>query len=531
MLPRLTMNGEHLPAALQLLEVALEHAAADPSGLSISQYAPDALGCALCCLLAAGGRESLTSALLEATVRTLAMLREALKPAAKQHALPEDCGAHGQALLSARVGLTRYAAQLHWTVALLLHDVCGEPALASPDTDGSDCSSVLAWAEGRVPMLCGQINRSSNAPTTVKQPEPEPEQEAAGMVVQTLSDLLFSCALADASLQPSVELLTQLWAQQKGDGLSQSDDKNHQPARRLVAWAAERPLELSHMTVSCVARLLPRLAQTEAQRLLCTALPRLLDGALLPQPPTPQPQQMTGVEPEAGPTAAPERDFGAANSEHDAAVSALRIGALAAVLWIQTAYPAAFPPTADANSTLRIARFLAAWPYSSSMVGPVCSPGPEEPLGVSTDPDGDTLRRLALESTRHSITCVQHACADSARERERETQRETQREKEREEGASAEHSNDVGTIDAAVEHLGQFTLACGLLSCSAHAADSVSGSDGAGMGSCAKTANILALNLLQSRRERRSSGRRTDSAASQHSQSEWERAVSEVRCV
>ena len=59
--------------------------------------------------------------------------------------------------------------------------------------------------------------------------------------------------------------------------LDQSKEKTYQPAARLVAWAVERPLDLCHMMVSCAARVLPRLALSEAKRLLCTALPRLFE--------------------------------------------------------------------------------------------------------------------------------------------------------------------------------------------------------------------------------------------------------------
>ena len=530
-LPHLAVSSEHLSAALQLLDIALQHIAADPSALLICRYAPDALGCALCSLLAAGGRESLPSAEVEAIVQTLALLVKAMKEASEQHALQENCERHYQTLLNARVGLNRYAAQLHWSIALLLHDVCGDLT----DTDGR--CSVLAWAEGQAPMLCRHNNCSADGPLE------EVDKNAAGMVMQVLSDLLFSCASAEASLQPSVELLTQLWAQHKGKDPPQSKETNiYQPAARLIAWAVERPLEVSHMTVSCVARLLPRLARTEAKRLLCTALPKLFDAAVLPQPAAPHPQQLqtAGIGPEPDRQAIDADSVSQASAtsntriEHDrdTSVSALRIGALAAVLWLQTAYPVAFSSAADASSTPRIGRFLAVWPYSHSVAifsGGSSLPEPD-PDGASTDLVDGILRRFALEATRHSIACLQQVCAESAR------------------GAPLAGDEDkygsLSTGDVAADHLGKFTLACGLLSCSARAAGSGSGPDAGGMDSCAKTANILALNLLQGRRDVRTAqgspqttvpGAAVDATVvmatlqqAQQAQHEWERALLEV---
>jgi hypothetical protein len=510
-LSHLAMNSEHLSAALQLLDVALQHVADNPSEFLICYYSPDALGCALCSLLAAGGRESLPAAELEAIVHTLALLVEAMKDAFERDGIPENCH---QILLNARVGLNRYAAKLHWSVALLLHDVCGDLM----DTDGR--SSILAWAEGRVPTLCGQSIVSTNGPVSVEEPDKD-----ARVVMQTLSDLLFSCALADALLQPSVELLTQLWAQHKGNSPAEGKETNlHEPARRLVTWAIGRPLELSHMTVSCVARLLPRLAQTEAKRLLCTALPKLFDGALLPEPPRhPQQLQPTGIGEEPDPISA-STSF---EHEQDTSVSALRIGALAAVLWLHTAYPVTFSSATDENSSPRIGRFLAAWPYSHSIViftGESSLPEPA-PVAAPAGSVDDVLRQFALEAMRHSLACLQQVCADSACGAPL--------------GGGEENYASLSTSDAAADHLGKFTLACGLLSCSARAAGSVSGPDAGGMDSCAKTANILALNLLQGRRDVRTAQRRLQTAvsgttvdatalAAQQGRGEWERVLLEV---
>lgn len=655
-LPHLATNSEHLPAALQLLGVALQHAAADFSTYLICQLAPDALGSALCSLLATGGRESLPVAVLETTVQNFELLLRAMKAASEEMTTSsaavqlrtENREEQQQTLIKACTRLDRYAAQLHWTVALMLHDVCGNLRFSCTDTDSSDCSVMLAWAQGRPPMLCGQLQRRqqqneehqkqndkeekehvAHAPVELpsclalrtwdqqagadpgtnllfaagdrilivseepgqgwltgrmvgdsseragifpanfvataaetvgssarrarapdlKQPQDtvqpqhlDPKQQGSNakapapttdpedkttvvVVVQMLSDLLFSCALADAPLQPSIELLTRLSEQRGVDRLSQGDDAYH-PASILVAWVAEHPLEVSHMIVACVARLLPRLAQAEAKRLLCIALPRLFDASLLPQPPPSilLPQDTRGSETGPGSTSGGNRgETGHSSVEQTTCVVALHVGALAAVLWLQTAYPAAFSAATDINSTESAGNFLSVWPYSSSLARSL--PGAASVDG-SANGDIDDLRRLSLEAMRHSIACVQHVCADTVSEGQDTVACVN--------SGTTSTNTSVNCSDAAADYLGKFHLACGLVSCSAHAASTVSGSDAAGIATCAKTAQILALNLVQSYRELNSAQTdRADNATPSTAMLKqlhnlWARAVSEI---
>eukprot|EP01046_Picozoa_sp_COSAG06_P021311 COSAG06_NODE_1596_length_8978_cov_15.305215_6_plen_1178_part_00 len=525
--PHLAMDSEHLPAALRLLKVALGSRAA---ALQVCDYAPDALGCVLCSLLAGGGRENLAAAVLQDTVDALGLLLDATQgceelleaerqlPALNEEEDGDRCKAlspksqeRQQVLASTRSGLEQHAAQLHWTVALSLCRVCNTAAADRRRV-------VLAWAAGRSPLLCGGAGLNDDRIKATDESEAE-------VVMQALSDLLFSCALADAVLQPSLELLTRLRATENHTATETAEPFEMErteslpvgAAVKLVQWAASRPLELYQMTVSCVARMLPRLAQTEARRLLCTALPKLYVTSALPQPPADSwvvPQPTASGEPAAAAAADDDDDAAQATTPQLAEVSnetaarlcALQIGALAAVLWLGTACPGASllqsTPSTDGNADTaaaaivsaqqyraRVGGFLRAWPYSSTPMG-----GLRQSMGLDDDggaSSADGLAHLALGATRHSIACVQHACGAPAK-------------KSGTDGADDE-KGEVGKEEAELPRL--FALVCGLLSCSARVRDAYS-SDLAmqsssvciGVGGCAKATHVLAMNLLQSRR-------------------------------
>eukprot|EP01045_Picozoa_sp_COSAG04_P006717 COSAG04_NODE_337_length_16405_cov_652.804060_5_plen_393_part_00 len=275
-----------------------------------------------------------------------------------------------------------------------------------------------------------------------------------GGVQQTLSDLLFSCALADGALGAAIELL-------------RTGSEDQTAARQLAEWGAEQPGELWSMTVSCLARLLPRLARSEAERLLGVALPQLYAQGALPYPPP-------GTFPSAleafdgGGHAVPDadrkddEDGSKEDAEQDeegmppagdrAVLAALHGGALAASLSLQLAGAS----TAETDAR----QFVFGWPYSLSEL---------ESAAEQAGPAAEACMDLAVEATRQALAALQQAAAS--------------------------------TPSLAVE-LGLLALACGMLTASAQAAASCGAEPtlheaGAQLAGCVKAAHVLAMSLLQ----------------------------------
>lgn len=289
------------------------------------------------------------------------------------------------------------------------------------------------------------------------------------MVMQTLSDLLYSCALTDAVLEPSAIWLSTL-VQSAGKGAGE----DHSAAVRLAEWCGEKPVEMWQMTASCVARILPRLARVEAERLLCKALPRLYETGALPPPPDFRALDVIASGGPASEGTKPEQ----ISSKQAASLGGLQAGVVAAMLWLASTGSPKAALLCEGNdgpkfANARIGSFLRAWPYSPSSGG-----GVNNESGGEGDGSDEVLASLAEVATRQAIGAMQSVCGTL---------------KDSSENPASE------AVDAQV-----FGVVCGLLGSTARVAAAYSADADmrntqacAGMVGCAKATHLLAASLLQ----------------------------------